>query len=147
MAGGTASLVVNPNGISVTGIITGNGSGLTGVASTDNIITSYGATFLSNVRVAGIFTAANAYVTGILTAQTLNYNNVVDVTLCTTVSNQYDVKVSTIEHLMGAFYGLGVDNAIVELDSQEVPIIDGSCLLYTSPSPRDVEESRMPSSA
>ena len=55
-----------------------------------------------------------------------NYNNVMDVTLCTTVSNQYDVKVSTIEHLMGAFYGLGVDNAIVELDSQEVPIIDGS---------------------
>ena len=66
------------------GIITayqfqGDGSGLTGVASTDNIITSYGATFLSNVRVAGIFTAANAYVTGILTAQTLNYNNVVDI--------------------------------------------------------------------
>ena len=55
-----------------------------------------------------------------------NYNNVMDATLCTTVSNQYDVKVSTIEHLMGAFYGLGVDNAIVELDSQEVPIIDGS---------------------
>jgi len=55
-----------------------------------------------------------------------NYNNVIDVTLCTTVSNQYDVKVSTIEHLMGAFYGMGVDNAIVELDSQEVPIIDGS---------------------
>jgi len=49
-----------------------------------------------------------------------------DATLCTTVSNQYDVKVSTIEHLMGAFYGLGVDNAIVELDSQELPIIDGS---------------------
>ena len=55
-----------------------------------------------------------------------NYNNVLDVTLCTTISNQYDVKASTIEHLMGAFYGLGVDNAIVELDSQEVPIIDGS---------------------
>ena len=55
-----------------------------------------------------------------------NYNNVMDATLCTTVSNQYDVKVSTIEHLMGAFYGLGVDNAIVELDSQELPIIDGS---------------------
>ncbi len=55
-----------------------------------------------------------------------NYNNVMDATLCTTVSNQYDVKVSTIEHLMGAFYGLGVDNAIVELNSQEVPIIDGS---------------------
>ena len=55
-----------------------------------------------------------------------SYNNVVDATLCTTVSNEHNVKVSTIEHLMGAFYGLGIDNAIVELDSQEVPIIDGS---------------------
>ena len=55
-----------------------------------------------------------------------NYNNVVDATLCTTIANEYGAKVSTIEHLMGAFYGLGVDNAIVELDSQEVPIIDGS---------------------
>ena len=54
------------------------------------------------------------------------YNNVVDATLCTTISNDYGVKVSTIEHLMGAFYGLGIDNAIVELNSQEVPIIDGS---------------------
>ena len=54
------------------------------------------------------------------------YNNVVDATLCTTISNNYGVKVSTIEHLMGAFYGLGIDNAIVELNSQEVPIIDGS---------------------
>ena len=54
------------------------------------------------------------------------YNNVVDTTLCTTISNDYGAKVSTIEHLMGAFYGLGIDNAIVELNSQEVPIIDGS---------------------
>ena len=54
------------------------------------------------------------------------YNNVVDATLCTTISNDYGVKVSTIEHLMGAFYGLGIDNAIVELNSQEVPIMDGS---------------------
>ncbi len=54
------------------------------------------------------------------------YNNVVEATLCTTISNEYGVKVSTIEHLMGAFYGLGIDNAIVELSSQEVPIMDGS---------------------
>ena len=54
------------------------------------------------------------------------YNNVVDATLCTTISNDYGVKVSTIEHLMGAFYGIGIDNAIVEIDSQEVPIMDGS---------------------
>ena len=55
-----------------------------------------------------------------------NFKNVTDTTLCTTISNEHGVKVSTIEHLMGAFYGLGVDNAIVELDAQEVPIIDGS---------------------
>ncbi len=54
------------------------------------------------------------------------YNNVVDATLCTTISNDYGIKVSTIEHLMGAFYGLGIDNAIVEISSQEVPIMDGS---------------------
>ena len=59
-----------------------------------------------------------------------NYKNVVDTTLCTTVSNEFGVKVSTIEHLMGAFYGLGIDNAIVELDSQEVPILDGSANEY-----------------
>ena len=55
-----------------------------------------------------------------------NFENVSDATLCTTISNQYGVKVSTIEHLMAAFLGLGIDNAIVELDSQEVPILDGS---------------------
>tara|TARA_A100000164_G_scaffold17336_1_gene14192 strand:+ start:171 stop:1094 length:924 start_codon:yes stop_codon:yes gene_type:complete len=55
-----------------------------------------------------------------------NFENVSDATLCTTVSNQFGVKVSTIEHLMAAFLGLGIDNAMVELDSQEVPILDGS---------------------
>ena len=55
-----------------------------------------------------------------------NFANVSDATLCTTVSNQFGVKVSTIEHLMAAFLGLGIDNAVVELDSQEVPILDGS---------------------
>jgi len=55
-----------------------------------------------------------------------NFKNVCDATLCTTISNEYGVKVSTIEHLMAAFYGLSIDNAIVELDSQEVPILDGS---------------------
>ena len=55
-----------------------------------------------------------------------NFANVSEATLCTTVSNQFGVKVSTIEHLMAAFFGLGVDNAIVELDGQELPILDGS---------------------
>ena len=59
-----------------------------------------------------------------------NYSNVSDTTLCTTISNEYGVKVSTIEHLMGAFYGVGVDNAIVEINSQEVPIMDGSAKAF-----------------
>ena len=58
------------------------------------------------------------------------YNNVTDTTLCTTISNEYGIKVSTIEHLMAAFYGIGIDNAIIELDSQEVPILDGSAKVF-----------------
>ncbi len=58
------------------------------------------------------------------------YNNVIDTTLCTTISNDKGIKVSTIEHLMGALYGTGVDNAIIELDSQEVPIMDGSAKVF-----------------
>ena len=58
------------------------------------------------------------------------YNNVTNTTLCTTISNEHGVKVSTIEHLMGAFYGFGIDNAIVEIDSQEVPIFDGSAKVF-----------------
>ena len=54
------------------------------------------------------------------------FYNVVDTNLCTTIQNDSRVSVSTIEHLMGAFYGLGVDNALVELDNKEVPILDGS---------------------
>jgi len=53
------------------------------------------------------------------------YKNVVDTNLCTSIGfNGY--KVSTIEHLMAAFFGLGIDNAIVELSGPEVPIMDGS---------------------
>ena len=55
-----------------------------------------------------------------------NFNNVSDAKFCTTISNNFGVKVSTVEHLMAAFYGLGIDNALVELNSQEVPILDGS---------------------
>ena len=58
------------------------------------------------------------------------FNNVVDTTLCTTLSNEYGVKVSTIEHLMGALYGLGIDNLLVEVNSQELPILDGSAKIF-----------------
>ena len=55
-----------------------------------------------------------------------NFSNVDNTILNTTVSNEYGVKVSTIEHLMGALFGLGVDNALIEIDSEEIPILDGS---------------------
>ncbi len=55
-----------------------------------------------------------------------NVFNVSKTTLCTTISNEYGTSVSTIEHLMGAFFGLGIDNAKIELNSGEVPIMDGS---------------------
>ncbi len=58
------------------------------------------------------------------------YNNVIDTTLCTTLSNEQGVKVSTIEHLMGALYGLGIDNLIAEVNSQELPILDGSAKVF-----------------
>ncbi len=55
-----------------------------------------------------------------------NFVNVSNTSLNTTISNEAGVKVSTIEHLMGALFGLGVDNALIEIDNEEVPILDGS---------------------
>ena len=55
-----------------------------------------------------------------------NFNNVTNTSLNTTISNHYGVKVSTIEHLMGALFGLGIDNVVIEIDNEEVPILDGS---------------------
>ena len=59
-----------------------------------------------------------------------NIFNVSNATLCTTISNEFGVRVSTIEHLMGALYGKGIDNAVVEIDTEEVPILDGSALIF-----------------
>ena len=59
-----------------------------------------------------------------------NVYNVSSAVLCTTISNDYGVKVSTIEHLMAALYGLGIDNLIVEIDNEEVPILDGSAKVF-----------------
>ena len=55
-----------------------------------------------------------------------NFINVSNTSLNTTISNEFGVKVSTIEHLMGALFGLGIDNALIEIDNEEVPILDGS---------------------
>ena len=55
-----------------------------------------------------------------------NIFNVTNATLCTTISNENGIRVSTIEHLMAALFIRGVDNALIEIDNEEVPILDGS---------------------
>jgi len=59
-----------------------------------------------------------------------NFLNVTNTSLNTTIENEFGVKVATIEHLMGALFGLGIDNALVEIDNEEVPILDGSAKEY-----------------
>ena len=59
-----------------------------------------------------------------------NVFNVSSAVLCTTISNVHGVSISTLEHLMGAFYGMGIDNALVEIDNEEVPILDGSAKFF-----------------
>ena len=54
------------------------------------------------------------------------WDNVVDTRLCSTIGNEFGVTVATIEHLMAALAGCGVDNALVEVSGPEVPIMDGS---------------------
>jgi len=55
-----------------------------------------------------------------------NFKNVTSARLCTTLENNHGVKVSTVEHLLAALYIVGIDNAIIEIDNDEVPIMDGS---------------------
>ena len=59
-----------------------------------------------------------------------NFMNVSNTSLNTTIENEFGARVSTIEHLMCALFGLGIDNAIVEIDNEEVPILDGSAKLF-----------------
>ena len=58
--------------------------------------------------------------------------NVSNAAYCTTISNDSGITVSTIEHLMGALFGLGVDNALIEINNEEVPILDGSAKVFVS---------------
>ena len=55
-----------------------------------------------------------------------SYQNVSDTNMCTTIKNKSDCKISTIEHLMAALSGSGVDNIDIEINGPEVPIMDGS---------------------
>ena len=57
-----------------------------------------------------------------------NFKNVVEPILCTKLKNENGVTVSTVEHLMAAFYGEGIDNVLVEVDASEIPIMDGSAV-------------------
>ena len=59
-----------------------------------------------------------------------NFMNVSNTSLNTTIENEFGAKVSTIEHLMCALFGMGVDNAIIEIDNEEVPILDGSAKVF-----------------
>ena len=57
-----------------------------------------------------------------------DFKNVIEPVLCTKLKNKNGVSVSTVEHLMAAFYGEGIDNALVEIDAPEIPIMDGSAV-------------------
>ena len=55
-----------------------------------------------------------------------NFLNVKNALLCTKIENEFEVSVSTIEHLMGVLYGEKINNLLIEIDSLELPIMDGS---------------------
>ena len=55
-----------------------------------------------------------------------NFENVFSAKLCTTIQNEFNVNISTVEHLLAALYITGIDNALIEINSSEVPIMDGS---------------------
>tara|TARA_B100001059_G_C17731141_1_gene526266 strand:+ start:87 stop:1040 length:954 start_codon:yes stop_codon:yes gene_type:complete len=57
-------------------------------------------------------------------------DNVVNSELCTRLENSDGISVSTIEHLMAALAGCGINNALLEIDGPEVPILDGSSLIF-----------------
>ncbi len=58
--------------------------------------------------------------------------NVHDGTMCTVISNGAGTRVATVEHLMAALLGCGVDNALIEIDAPEVPIVDGSAAPFVA---------------
>ncbi len=58
------------------------------------------------------------------------WDNVTETQLCTIISNDAGVTVSTIEHVLSAFAAVGLDNAFVEIDGPEIPIMDGSAICF-----------------
>ena len=59
-----------------------------------------------------------------------NYKNVTSAKLCTTLQNKHGAKVSTVEHLLAALYIAEIDNVVIEIDNEEVPIMDGSAKIF-----------------
>ena len=59
-----------------------------------------------------------------------SYKNVSSAILCTTLENEHGVKISTVEHLLAALYIAGIDNAFIEVDNEELPIMDGSAKFF-----------------
>ncbi len=55
-----------------------------------------------------------------------SFENVSSAKLCTTIQNDSNVSLSTVEHLLAALYIVGIDNALIEINNSEVPIFDGS---------------------
>jgi UDP-3-O-[3-hydroxymyristoyl] N-acetylglucosamine deacetylase len=58
------------------------------------------------------------------------YGNVSSTELCTVLGDPAHGAVATVEHIMAALYGLGIDNALIEIDGPEVPIMDGSAAAF-----------------
>jgi UDP-3-O-[3-hydroxymyristoyl] N-acetylglucosamine deacetylase len=58
------------------------------------------------------------------------YDNVTNTQMCTVISNEDGISISTVEHLLAALHGCGITNAYIELDGPEVPIMDGSSYLF-----------------
>ena len=59
-----------------------------------------------------------------------NFKNILSGELCTTLVNEEGISVKTVEHLLAAFSGLGISNALIEIDNEEIPILDGSSLKF-----------------
>ena len=94
---------------------------------------------LHNGKVSNVKVLPSTPNTGIILKRTdIDKNNIIvpsifnvsEANFCTTVSNEYGVKVSTIEHLMAALFIKGIDNAIIEINGDEVPILDGSSIEF-----------------
>lgn len=58
------------------------------------------------------------------------WDKVADTRLCTVLANEHGVKVATVEHVLSGLHGLGIDNVVIEVDGQELPVADGSAIEF-----------------